>query len=123
MSQLLKKMSLWSVVWWLLLSCLIATGCGKGAYDEKLDTAVQNAKAGIVKKKEISGKDDELTDAELAAKYAIDDEAEDEEEYDDEEDDFDDESDDGDDVDVEDEENPQPSGFFTRVFRRPFDAQ
>ena len=103
MSQLLKKMLLWSVVWCLLVSCLIATGCGKGAYDEKLDTAVQNAKAGIVKKKAVSGNDDELTDAELAAKYAIDDEAEDEEEYDDEEDGFDDEPEDGDDVD---EDNP-----------------
>ena len=104
MSQLLKKMLLWSVVWCLLVSCLIATGCGKGAYDEKLDTAVQNAKAGIVKKKAVSGNDDELTDAELAAKYAIDDAAEDEEdEFDDEEDDFDDEPEDGDDVD---EDNP-----------------
>ena len=103
MSRLSKNISLLAVVWLLLTSCLAMTGCGKGAYDTKLDTAVQNAKSGVAKA-DAPADEGEMGDAALMAKYAIDDEEPEDEDDDYEE--FEDEDEEPEDETPEDEDDP-----------------
>ena len=51
MLSLLKKIICNLILFVVPLTCLLSLGCGKGAYDEKLETAVQRAASGTPREK------------------------------------------------------------------------